>query len=84
MVTASRQHLNSQYARGVDRLLWDLDRQPMPGADAVRAVIAASRAGERRDALGIGAALVLVQALARARRRARQTADRAAEPVTLG
>jgi len=29
MVTASREHLNSQYTRGAERLLWDLDQQPM-------------------------------------------------------
>jgi hypothetical protein len=63
MVTASRHHLNKQYAHGVNRLLWDLDKRPMPDADAVMAVITASRAGERRAALDIGAALVLLQAM---------------------
>lgn len=63
MVTASRRHLNSQYSRGVDRLLWDLDKRPMPDTQAVQAVITPSRPRERCDALDIGAALVLVQAV---------------------
>jgi hypothetical protein len=63
MVSASRRHLNEQYARGVERLLWELEKHPMPDVDAVRAVIAAVRSGEGQDALDIGAALVLLQAM---------------------
>jgi hypothetical protein len=57
--TASRRHLTSRYADGVDRLMWDLEKRLLPDADAVRAVI---EAGAKAEALDIGAALVLVQA----------------------
>lgn len=60
MVTASRRHLTTGYASGVDRLLWDMDKRPMPDMDAVHAVISADQAHHRADALDIGAALILL------------------------
>jgi hypothetical protein len=62
-VTASRHHLTAQYARGVDRVLWEADKRPMSDADAIRAVVSAAADGDQVDALGIGAALVLTQAM---------------------
>lgn len=62
MVTASRRHLTERYAAGVDRLLWELEKRTMPDAESIRAVVAAS-AGKTVDALDIGAALVLMQAI---------------------
>lgn len=59
-VTASRRHLTTGYASGVDRLLWDMDKRPMPDLDAVRAVVAASQADKPVDALDIGAAVILL------------------------
>jgi hypothetical protein len=63
MVTASRRHLSMEYARGVDRLLWDLEKRPMPDAEAVKAVIVANAPGDGGDALDIGGALVLLHAM---------------------
>jgi hypothetical protein len=64
MVTAARRHLSSEFAQGVDRLLWDLEKRPMPDLDAVNAVIGAARRSDRPvEALSIGAALVLLQSL---------------------
>jgi hypothetical protein len=62
-VTASRHHLTAQYASGVDRVLWEAEKRPMPDADAVRALVSAAANGDQVDALGIGAALVLTQAM---------------------
>jgi hypothetical protein len=62
-VTASRHHLTAQYARGVDRVLWEAEKRPMPDADAVHALVSAAANGDRVDALGIGASLVLTQAM---------------------
>lgn len=63
LVTASRRHLTSEFAQGLDRLLWDLEKRPMPDFDAVNGVICAAQAEPSVDALSIGAALVLVQSL---------------------
>lgn len=52
-----------EYARGVDRLLWDLEKRPMPDAEAVKAVIVANASGDGGDALDIGGALVLLHAM---------------------
>jgi len=62
-VTASRHHLTAQYASGVDRLLWEAEKRPMPDTDAICAVVSAAADGDQVDALGIGAALVLTQAM---------------------
>src|SRR5215471_3794994 len=62
-VTASRHHLTAQYASGVDRLLWEAEKRSMPDADAVGALVSAAANGDQVDALGIGAALVLTQAM---------------------
>lgn len=59
MVTAARRHLTTRYATGVDRLLWETEKHPMPDAAAITAAVAA---GDRADALDIASALVLVQA----------------------
>jgi hypothetical protein len=63
MVTASRRHLSTEYAGGVDRLLWELEKRPMPDGEAVSAVLCAHQAGQPVDALSIGAALVLLQSM---------------------
>jgi hypothetical protein len=63
MVTAARRHLATRFARGVDRLLWDLEKRPMPDTEAVQAVVSATAAGEEMDALDISAALVITQAM---------------------
>jgi hypothetical protein len=63
-VTAARRHLSSEFAQGVDRLLWDLEKRPMPDLHAVNAVICAARRSDRPvEALSVGAALVLLQSL---------------------
>jgi hypothetical protein len=58
-VAEARRYLNEQYAHGVDRLLWELDKRPMPDLDAVRLAVAA---GGRADTADVAAALVLLQA----------------------
>ena len=63
MVDSSRRHLTERYADGVDRLLWEQEKRPIPDADAVRAVVSAAAAEGRVDALDVGAALVIVQAM---------------------
>lgn len=63
MVTASRRHLTSEYAGGVERLFWELEKRPMSDLDAVGAVVSAYEAGQAVDALSVGAALVLVQSM---------------------
>lgn len=62
LVTASRRHLTERYAAGVDRLLWELEKRTMPDTEAIRAVVTAS-SEEPVDALDIGAALVIMQAI---------------------
>lgn len=63
MVTASRRHLTSEYAGGVERLFWELEKRPMPDLAAVGAVVSVHEAGRPVDALSVGAALVLLQSL---------------------
>lgn len=63
MVTASRRHLTSAYARGVDRMLWEIEKRPMPDVDAVHAVIAESETEQPPDALSVGAALILLHSM---------------------
>jgi 2-hydroxychromene-2-carboxylate isomerase len=60
LVAAARQHLSERYAAGVDRVLWDAEKRPMPDSAAVRAVIAANSSAE---ALDLASALVLVQVI---------------------
>ncbi len=63
VVTAARQHLTSRHADGVSRLFWDLEQRPMPDADAVRAVLSAAKGEATVEALDVGAALVVLQAM---------------------
>jgi hypothetical protein len=63
MVTASRRHLTSEYAGGVERLFWELEKRPMPDLGAVGAVVSAHEAGQPVNALNAGAALVLLQSM---------------------
>ena len=63
MVTASRRHLTSEYASGVERLFWELEKRPMPDLGAIGAVVSAHEAGQPVDALSVGAALVLLQSM---------------------
>lgn len=60
LVAAARQHLSKRYAAGVDQVLWDAEKRPMPDPAAVRAVITA---GSRAEPLDIASALVLVQVI---------------------
>jgi hypothetical protein len=60
MVAAARRHLTTGYAEGVDRLLWETEKRPLPDLAAVRAVISASQSRQRVDGPDIGAALVLL------------------------
>jgi hypothetical protein len=62
-VTASRNHLTVRYALGVDKLLWELKKRPMPDGDAVRSVISAAGGEGHVDALDLAAALVVTQAM---------------------
>lgn len=57
---AARQHLSERYAAGVDRVLWDAEKRPMPDTAAVRAVVAE---GSHAEPLDIASALVLVQVI---------------------
>jgi hypothetical protein len=64
MVTAARRHLSTEFAQGVDRLLWDLEKRPMPDVDAINALLSAAKRSDRPvEALSTGAALVLLQSL---------------------
>lgn len=63
MVSAARCHLTTQYASGVDLLLWKLEKRLMADGDAVQAVVCAHADGHRPGTLDIGAALVVVQAM---------------------
>jgi hypothetical protein len=63
VVTAARHHLTSRYAEGVSRLFWDLEKRHMPDADAVRAVMSAAKSAAPAEALDVGAALVVLQAM---------------------
>jgi hypothetical protein len=58
MVAAARRQLTGRYATGVDRLLWETEKRPMPDPDAVAAVIAAA---DHAEPLDIASALVLSQ-----------------------
>lgn len=58
-VSAARRQLNELYASGVERLLWELDKQPMPDLDAIRRAITAAGNG---DSGGLAPSLVLLQA----------------------
>jgi hypothetical protein len=60
LVVAARQHLSKRYAAGVDQVLWDAEKRPMPDSAAVRAVI---NAGSRAEPLDMASALVLVQVI---------------------
>jgi hypothetical protein len=61
VVTASRRHLTSRYATGLDSFLWDTDRVPLPDRTAIRAVVLAAQAGQAGLGQDLVAALVLVQ-----------------------
>lgn len=58
-VSAARGQLNELYASGVERLLWELDKQPIADTEAIRRAIAAVGNGEEAS---VGPALVLLQA----------------------
>lgn len=58
-VGGARRELTEQFAGGVERLLWELDKQPMPDAEAIRRAITATSEG---DAHSAGPALVLLEA----------------------
>jgi hypothetical protein len=77
VVTASRRHLTSRYATGLDSFLWDTDRVPLPDRAAIRAVVRAAQAGQAGLGQDLVAALVLVQ-VARRELEAEETELRAA------
>lgn len=58
-VSAARRQLNEQYTSRVERLLWELDKQPIPDVEAIRRAITATGSGEADSAVP---ALVLLQA----------------------
>lgn len=58
-VNAARRQLNQHYVDGVERLLWELDKQPIPDTEAISRAITAVGNGEAETA---GPALVLLQA----------------------
>ncbi|TYK51066.1 hypothetical protein [Actinomadura decatromicini] len=67
-VRAARIYLTSRHATGLDELLWEERKRPMPDGAAVNAVIAASgRArrgvGDAPSPMDVAAALVLLSAL---------------------
>lgn len=67
-VHAARAHLTSLHATGVDAVMWEARRHPMPDHAAIAAVIAASQAaqagtGEQPEPLEVAAALVLLEAV---------------------
>ena len=65
VVAASRRHLTSRYATGLDGFLWDTDQIPLPGRAAIQVVVLAAQ--PRRTGLGrdLVAALVLIQVVRR-------------------
>lgn len=75
MVDAARNHLSGRYARGLEKLLWEMERYPLPDLDAIRAVLAVVDSQEAATGPDFAAALVLVQA-------ARLTVDRLEADVT--
>ncbi|GAA4231123.1 hypothetical protein GCM10022254_27470 [Actinomadura meridiana] len=67
-VRAARVYLTSRHATGLDELLWEARKRPMPDGAAVNAVIAASGqarrgAGDAPPPMDVAAALVLLSAL---------------------
>jgi hypothetical protein len=62
-VTAARRHLTSRYADGVHQLLWELEKRLMPDAEAVQAVLSLASGQNLADALDVGAAMVVIQAM---------------------
>lgn len=68
MVEAARNHLTGKYARGLNQVLWESDKYPLPDLEAVRAVLAVVH-NQAATGPDLAAALVLVQA-------ARLTVDR--------
>jgi hypothetical protein len=77
VVTASRRHLTSRYATGLDSFLWDTDQVPLTDRAAIRAVVLAARAGQAGLGRDLVPALVLVQ-VARRELEAEETELRAA------
>jgi hypothetical protein len=65
VVTASRRHLTSRYATGVDSFLWETDQIPLPDRAAIQAVVLAARAGRTGLSQDLVAALVLIQVVRR-------------------
>ena len=65
VVTASRRHLTSRYATGLDSFLWDTDRRPLPDRAAIHAVVLAARSGRTGLSRDLVAALVLIQVVQR-------------------
>lgn len=75
---AARAHLARRYGTGVEALLWEARRYPLPDVDAVRKTIAAIRGGravpsqagdeagrardDDPDSMDLGAALVVLEA----------------------
>jgi hypothetical protein len=61
VVIASRRHLTSRYAQGLDRFLWDSDQALQPDQAAIHAVVAASLTTQDLTGPDLVAALVLIQ-----------------------
>jgi len=65
VVTASRRHLTSRYATGLDSFLWDTDQIPLPDRAAIQAVLLEARSGRTGLGRDLVAALVLIQVVRR-------------------
>jgi DNA-directed RNA polymerase specialized sigma24 family protein len=67
-VRDARAHLTPRHATGVDEILWETRKRPMPDGDAVEAVITASDraqqgAGQPPEVMDVAAALVVLSAI---------------------
>jgi hypothetical protein len=65
VVTASRRHLTSRYATGLDSFLWETGRRALPDRAAIQAVVLAARSGRTGLGPDLVAALVLIQVVRR-------------------
>ncbi|MEO5877497.1 MAG: hypothetical protein ABIS86_08740 [Streptosporangiaceae bacterium] len=63
MVVSARAHLANRFADGVDELMWEARRQPMPDTDAIKKVLAQFARGGDLLAPDLAAALIVMQAV---------------------
>ena len=65
VVTASRRHLTSRYATGLDSFLWETDQILLTDRAAIQSVVRAARSGHTGLGRDLVAALVLIQVVRR-------------------